>query len=87
MIAARATWPQAIGLVFSASAAVLALGFGLTSAAYVVLALLVVAATLESVFGLCLGCRAFALLMRAGVIPQEVCERCNNISAELPGRA
>jgi Domain of unknown function (DUF4395) len=60
---------QAIGLVFSASAAVLAL--------------LVVAATLESVFGLCLGCRAFALLMRAGVIPAEVCERCNNISAEL----
>jgi hypothetical protein len=78
---------QAIGLVFSASATVLALGFGLTDAAYVVLALLVVAATLESVFGLCLGCRAFALLMRAGVIPEEVCERCNNISAELPGRA
>ncbi len=79
---------QAIGLVFSASAAVLALGFGLTSAAYVVLALLVVAATLESVFGLCLGCRAFAVLMRAGVIPEEVCERCNNIVAvELPRRA
>jgi hypothetical protein len=74
---------QAIGLVFSASAAVLALGFGLTSAAYVVLGLLILAATLESVFGLCLGCRAFALLMRAGVIPAEVCERCNNIAGEL----
>jgi len=77
---------QAIGLVFSASAAVLALGFGLTSAAYLVLALLVVAATLESVFGLCLGCRAFALLMRAGVIPREVCERCNDLTGELPER-
>jgi hypothetical protein len=77
---------QAIGLVFSASAAVLALGFGLTGAAYVVLGLLTVAATLESVFGLCLGCRAFALLMRAGVIPEEVCERCNNLAAELPQR-
>ena len=77
---------QAIGLVFSASAAVLALGFGLTSAAYMVLGLLIVAATLESVFGLCLGCKAFAVLMRAGVIPEEVCERCNNISAELPQR-
>jgi hypothetical protein len=77
---------QAIGLVFSASAAVLALGFGLTSAAYMVLGLLIVAATLESVFGLCLGCKAFAVLMRAGVIPEEVCERCNHISAELPQR-
>ena len=77
---------QAIGLVFSASAAVLALGFGLTSAAYMVLGLLIVAATLESVFGLCLGCKAFAVLMRAGVIPEEVCERCNHISADLPQR-
>jgi hypothetical protein len=38
------------------------------------------------VFGLCLGCKAFAVLMRAGVIPEEVCERCNHISAELPQR-
>jgi hypothetical protein len=74
---------QAIGLVFSASAAVLVLGFGLRSAAYVVLGPLIAAAILESVFGICLGCRAFAVLMRAGVIPAEVCERCNNISAEL----
>src|ERR1700685_792334 len=71
---------QAIGLVFSVSAAVLALGFGLMSAAYVVLGLLIVAATLESVFGLCLGCKAFAALMRAGLIPSEVCERCNDIT-------
>ena len=75
---------QGIGVVFSVTATVLALGFGLNTAAFVVLGLLIVAATLESVFGLCLGCRAFALLMRAGVIPEEVCERCNNIRAELP---
>jgi hypothetical protein len=73
---------QAIGAVFSLSAAVLALGFGLDTAAYVVLGLLVVAATLESVFGLCLGCRAFAALMRAGLIPEEICERCGNIVAD-----
>jgi hypothetical protein len=78
---------QGIGVAFSVSAAVLALGFGLTGAAYVVLGLLIVAATLESVFGLCLGCRAFALLMRAGVIPAEVCERCNTIGADLAGGA
>jgi hypothetical protein len=72
---------QGIGVVFSSSAALLALGFGLNTAAYVVLGLLVVAATLESVFGLCLGCKAFAALMRAGLIPTEVCERCSDITA------
>jgi hypothetical protein len=72
---------QGIGVVFSVTAAVLALGFGLRGAAYIVLALLVVAASLESFLGFCLGCKAFALLMRAGVIPEEVCERCNNIWA------
>jgi Domain of unknown function (DUF4395) len=71
---------QGIGAVFSGSAAALALGFGLDTAAYVVLGLLIVAATLESAFGLCLGCRAFAALMRAGSIPEEICERCNNLA-------
>jgi hypothetical protein len=78
---------QGIGAVFSLSAAVLALGFGLDTAAYVVLGLLIVAATLESAFGLCLGCKGFALLMRAGVIPEEVCERCNDIAAGAHGAA
>jgi Domain of unknown function (DUF4395) len=42
----------------------------------VLLAALVVAATLESVFAFCLGCTVFAGLMRLGVVPQSVCERC-----------
>jgi hypothetical protein len=73
---------QGIGAVFSVSAAALALGFGLDTAAYVVLGLLIIAATLESVFGLCLGCRAFAALMRIGLIPAEICERCNNLTVD-----
>jgi hypothetical protein len=72
---------QGIGAVFSTTAAVLGLALGLHTAAYVVLGLLVVAATLESVFAFCLGCRAFALLMRAGVIPASVCERCVSLPA------
>ncbi len=75
---------QAIGAVFSVSAAVLALGLGLHTASAVVLALLIIAATLESAFGLCLGCRAFAGLMRIGVVPAEVCERCSDIRAGVP---
>ena len=70
---------QGIGVAFSVTAAVLALGLGERGAAYVVLGLLAVAATLEAALGLCLGCKAFALLMRTGLIPQAVCERCNDI--------
>jgi hypothetical protein len=70
---------QAIGAVFSLSAAVLALGLGDRLAAAVVLGLLVVAAALESVLALCLGCRVFALLMRAGIIPASVCARCADL--------
>jgi hypothetical protein len=75
---------QGIGLLFSGTAAVLALGLGQTGAAYLMLAALAVAALLESVFALCLGCKAFALLMRAGVIPESVCERCTDIWATHP---
>jgi hypothetical protein len=67
---------QAVGAAFTLTAAVLALGFGQVGAAYVVLGLLVVAASLEAFAGFCLGCQAFGLLMRFGVIPTEVCERC-----------
>lgn len=69
---------QAIGATFTITALVLTL-FGQWTAAQIVLSLLIVAASLEAFVGLCLGCKAFALLMRAGVIPEEVCESCNDI--------
>ncbi len=71
---------QGIGAAFSVTAAVLALGFGLRGAAYLLMGLLVVAASLESFAGYCLGCKAFALLMRAGVIPESVCEGCADLA-------
>ena len=73
---------QGIGVAFSVTAFVLTFGLDEFGAAKVVLAMLVAAAFLESAFALCLGCKAFALLMRIGVVPEEVCERCNNIWAE-----
>ncbi|MGZ4689623.1 MAG: DUF4395 domain-containing protein [Acidimicrobiia bacterium] len=75
---------QGIGATLSVSAAILAFGFGLTTAAYVLIAMIIVAATLESVFGFCLGCKLFAVLMRIGVIPESVCERCNDLWADTP---
>jgi hypothetical protein len=74
---------QAIGATLTVPAAVLALGFGLETAADVLLGLVIIAATLESVFALCLGCKIFAMLMRAGVIPEGVCESCNDIRSAL----
>ncbi len=76
---------QAIGVVFSSTALVLWYGFGLGTAASVTVALLAVAALLESAFGICLGCIAFGFLMRAGVIPDQVCEACADLSTRHPG--
>ena len=47
-------------------------------------AFILVAATLESVFAYCLGCKIFALLMRAGVIPESVCVECGDIWNRRP---
>jgi hypothetical protein len=71
---------QGIGVAFSVSALLLAI-LGFWGAAQIVLGLLAAAAFLESAFGLCLGCKAFAVLMRFGVVPEEVCEKCNDIWA------
>lgn len=73
---------QGIGVAFSGTALVLALT-GHWFAAQVVLGLLIVAASLEAFAGYCLGCKAFALLMRAGVIPESVCEECNNFGLRM----
>jgi hypothetical protein len=78
---------QGIGAAFSVTAALLAAGFDQLSAASIVLAVLAVFATLESVFGICVGCKVFALLMKAGVIPAEICESCNNIALGAPATA
>jgi Domain of unknown function (DUF4395) len=77
---------QGIGATLSVTALVLELGFGLTTAADVVVGLIAVAATLESVFAVCLGCQIFAVLMHIGVIPQSVCEECNDIWARSSAR-
>ena len=72
---------QAMGLTMSAAAVALYFGFDAHTAAWVVTGVLAGAATLESVFALCLGCQVFTALMRLGLIPEETCEACANIWA------
>ena len=75
---------QGLGATFTVAAALLAYVAGSWAAAQIVLAVLLVAASLEAFAGLCLGCKAFALLMRAGVIPESICERCNDLRLGAP---
>ena len=72
---------QTIGAVFTVTATVLWFGFGLHVAALALVAVLAVFATLESAFGICVGCRAFYLGMRLGLVPPHVCEDCLRVLA------
>jgi hypothetical protein len=73
---------QAIGAGMSTLALVLAFGVS-HSAADVVLILFVPAVALESIFGYCLGCKLFGLLMRVGLVPPSVCAECADIGGRL----
>ncbi|MFV0318736.1 MAG: DUF4395 domain-containing protein [Microthrixaceae bacterium] len=77
---------QGIGVAFSVTASLLWL-LGAPGPARIVVGMLAVAAFLEAALGLCLGCRIFAVLMRLGVIPEEVCEECNDLSLRIPALA
>ncbi len=74
---------QAIGATLS-TAALISLLAGAPTAAWALVAMITVAATLESVFALCLGCVAFGRLQALGVIPASVCEACNDLRLRRP---
>jgi hypothetical protein len=80
---------QGMGFAMSLAALVLHFALGRKRAARGVLVALIGAASLEAGLGFCLGCKVFALLMRAGLIPESVCEECNDIwaSPRLADRA
>ena len=67
---------QSVGLVLTATAAVASLVLDRPVVASVLLGVLVIFATLESVVGFCAGCWIFGQLMRLGVIPETTCVAC-----------
>jgi hypothetical protein len=71
---------QAIGATLSLAAVVARLAADTAGPSRVLIGLIVVAASLEAFAGVCLGCLIFARLMRAGIIPEEVCEACSDLS-------
>jgi predicted Abi (CAAX) family protease len=66
---------QTIGAVFTLSATgVYFAGFHVE--AYALAGVIALFASLEAGFGLCVGCKAFYLGMRLGLVPPSVCEEC-----------
>lgn len=70
---------QGMGTVVSTTALVLFIA-GAAPAAWIALAVLIAAASLEAFAGFCLGCVIFGLLQRRGLIPDDICEACNNVA-------
>ena len=67
---------QSIGAVFTVTASLLWFVAGQHTAALALAGVIAVFASLESGFGLCVGCKAFFLGMRLGLVPPSVCEDC-----------
>jgi len=77
---------QGIGLAFVSLSIVVTLTAGWGVGRWILVPL-VLAASLEAGLGLCLGCVSFSWLMKAGVIPEEVCEACANVGTRVSGAA
>jgi hypothetical protein len=75
---------QGIGAAFTVTVAVLTYGFDDFGAGQVLLGVLLVPASLEAFAGYCVGCKIFALLMRVGLVSEDVCESCNDIWSRRP---
>ncbi len=78
---------QCVGLALTVTAAVAGLGFGLDAVQDGLIGALVTFAVLESVLGFCAGCWVFGHLIRYGLIPQQTCATCADISLHRPERA
>jgi hypothetical protein len=76
---------QGIGTTFSV-AGLVAWSVGAHTLAVGLIGVIAIAATLESMFAICLGCVVFNALMRWGIIPAAVCEACNDLNARRSER-
>jgi hypothetical protein len=70
---------QMMGASFTIAVAILGLAVHATLAADVLLAVMVAASGAEAFLAFCVGCEVFALLMRAGVIPESTCRECADL--------
>jgi Domain of unknown function (DUF4395) len=72
---------QALGAVFTVTAALVWFVAGAHGIALALVGVLGVFASLEAALGLCVGCQAFYVGMRIGLVPPSVCEECSRVLA------
>ena len=72
---------QSIGALFTVAATLLYYAADQHTAAFALVAVIAVFASLEAAFGLCVGCKVFYLGMRLGIVPPSVCEDCARVLA------
>lgn len=77
---------QGMGLTMSGTASLLYFGLRRKRAAYGVLSVLIFAAFLESAFGICLACKMYPLLVKAGLASADSCPECVE-ECEIPEAA
>jgi len=69
-----------IGATLTSVAAVLWV-FGIAGPVVVTIGLvMIIFPALEALLGICVGCQVFGILMKLGIIPQEVCLECADLS-------
>jgi len=69
---------QLIGLIFSTAIFVSIAIYQINVLANTLLIILSIFAFLESILGFCAGCLVFKYLMKFKLIPDSICESCNN---------
>jgi hypothetical protein len=69
-----------IGAVLTSLAAVLWAVGAASPVVVVVGVVMIVFPALEAIVGLCVGCKIFGVLMRLGIVPEEICLECADIS-------
>jgi hypothetical protein len=70
---------QTIGAVFTLTAALVWYVADSHLVASVLVGIIAVFASLEAGFGICIGCKAFYLGMRLGLVPPQICEECSRV--------
>jgi hypothetical protein len=70
---------QTIGAVFTLTAALVWYVAASHLLASVLVGVIAVFASLEAGFGICVGCKAFYLGMRLGLVPPQICEECSRV--------
>lgn len=70
---------QALGAVFTVAASLVWYAGGSHVTASILLGVIAVFASLEAGLGLCVGCKAFFVGMRLGLVPPQICEECSRV--------